>query len=133
MNWPRLGGQLLSSYLLIWVPGTFAAELLTTLPSVGVRGPLAWLELSVHAIVAMTCAVAGRMLRIDSPSATTVAAAGVIARAIISLQSLFWTVLPRDVAPGMRLPLALLACAIAIVWLAVIRWIGGSGRVETRA
>ena len=133
MNRRRIGGQLLSSYLLIWVPGTFAAELLTTLPSIGVRGPWAWLELSVHAIVAMICAVAGRMLRIDSPSAPVMAAAGVTARAVISLQSLFWTVLPRDVAPGMRLPLALLACAIAMVWLAVIRWIAGSGRGQPRA
>jgi hypothetical protein len=133
MNWRRISGQLLSSYLLIWVPGTFAAELLTTLPSIGVRGRLAWLELALHGIVAMSCAVAGRMLRIDSPSAPLMAAAGVIARAVVSLQSLFWTVLPRDVAPGMRLPLALLACAIAAIWLAVIRWLAGADRGQTRA
>jgi hypothetical protein len=123
MNWRRLGGQLLSSYLLIWVPGTFAVELLTTLPSIGMRGAWAWLELAVHAVVAMVCAVAGRMLRIDSPSAPVMATAGVVLRAVISLQSLFLTVLPRDVAPGMRLPLAVLACVNALIWLAMIRWI----------
>jgi hypothetical protein len=123
MNWRRLGSQLLSSYLLIWIPGTFAAELLTTLPTFGMRGRLAWLELAAHALVTVTCAVAGRMLRIDSPSASGLAAVGVTLRALVSLQSLFWTALPRDVAPGMRLPLALLACAIAAVWLVMIRWI----------
>jgi hypothetical protein len=121
MNWRRIGGQLLSSYLLIWVPGTFAAELLMTLPSFGVRGRWARLELAVHGLGAMTCAVAGRMLRIESPSAPVMATAAIAIRTAISLQSLFWTVLPRDVAPGMRLPLALLACVTAIVWLAVIR------------
>src|SRR6186997_3357716 len=99
--------QLLSSYLLIWAPGTFAMELLTALPSIGVRGPAAWIELIVHGLVAVACAAGGRMLRIASPAGPAVATVGVATRAVISLQSLFWTVLPRDVAPGARLPLAL--------------------------
>ena len=98
-------------------------ELLTTLPSIGVRGPAAWIELTVHGVVAITCAAGGRMLRITSPAGPAVAAAGVAARAVISLQSLFWTTLPRDVAPGTHLPLALLACANAAFWLIVIRLI----------
>ena len=130
MNWRRIGGQLLSSYLLIWIPGTFAVELLTTVPSLGMRGPWAWLELAVHGAVATICAVAGRMLRIDSPSAPVTAALGVAMRAVVSLQSLFWTVLPHDVAPGMRLPLALLSCANAGFWLMVIRLIS---RASVRA
>ena len=131
MNWRRISAQLLSSYLLIWVPGTFAAELLTTLPSIGTRGPAAWLELAAHAVVAAACAVAGRMLRIESPSAAAFATATVMLRALVSLQSLFLTALPRDVAPGMRLPLALLECLNAVIWLAVIRWIAGSERGQT--
>ena len=115
--------QLLSSYLLIWAPGTFAMELLTALPSIGVRGPAAWIELTVHGVVAVTCAAGGRMLRIASPAGPAVAAAGVATRAVISLQSLFWTTLPRDVAPGTHLPLALLTCANALFWLIVIRLI----------
>ena len=120
--------QLLSSYLLIWAPGTFAMELLTALPSIGVRGPAAWIELTVHGVVAVTCAAGGRMLRIASPAGPAVAAAGVATRAVISLQSLFWTTLPRDVAPGTHLPLALLACANAAFWLVVIRSMGRVGR-----
>jgi hypothetical protein len=117
----RLFGQLLSAYLLIWAPGTFAMEFLTVLPSIGVRGADAWSELVVHGIVAVACAAGGRMLRIASPAGPAVAAVGVVARAVISLQSLFWTALPRDVAPGSHLPLALLTCANAIFWLIVIR------------
>jgi hypothetical protein len=114
-------GQLLSSYLLIWAPGTFAMEALTVMPSIGVRGPVAWIELAVHGVVAIACAAGGRMLRIESPAGPAVAAAGVAARAAISLQSLFWTALPRDIAPGTRLPLVLLTCANAVFWLIVIR------------
>ena len=106
MNWQRVLAQLLSSYLLIWAPGTFAVEFLMVLPSIGVRGPGAWIELAVHGIVAMTCAAGGRMLRIGTPAGPAVAAAGVAARAVIGVQSLFWTALPRDVAPGTHLPIA---------------------------
>jgi hypothetical protein len=121
MNWQKIFAQLLSSYLLIWAPGTFAVEFLRTMPSLGVRGPAAWIELAVHGVVAMTCAAGGRMLRLGSPAGPAVAAAGVAARAAIGLQSLFWTALPRDVAPGTHLPLALLTCANAVLWLLVIR------------
>ncbi len=62
------------------------------------------------------------MLRIETPAGPVVAAVGVCARAIVGLQSLFWTSLPRDVAPGTRLPFALLTCANAIFWLAILRW-----------
>jgi len=123
----RILAQLLSSYLLIWAPGTFAIELLTALPLIRVRGPAAWIELLVHGIVAITCAVGGRMLRIASPAGPVVAAAGVAARALIGVQSLFWTTLPTDVAPGTGLPRALLTCANAVFWLLVIRSISRRG------
>jgi hypothetical protein len=127
MNIRNIFTQLLSSYLLIWAPATFAVDFLRTLPSIGVRGPGAWIELAVHGIVAMTCAAGGRMLRIGTPAGPAVAAAGVAARAVIGVQSLFWTALPRDVAPGTHLPIALLTCANAVLWLMVIRSISRSG------
>ena len=127
MNIRNILPQLLSSYLLIWAPATFAVDFLRTLPSIGVRGPGAWIELTVHGIVAMTCAAGGRMLRIGTPAGPAVAAAGVAARAVIGVQSLFWTALPRDVAPGTHLPIALLTCANAVFWLMVIRSISRSG------
>jgi hypothetical protein len=121
MNFRRIAGQLLSSYLLIWAPGTFAVELMSALPSMGMRGPRAWLELAIHGLVAVFCAIAGRMIRIAAPAALAAAAIAVGVRAAASLQSLFWTTLPSDVAPGAQLPAAILVCVNAAFWLFVIR------------
>jgi hypothetical protein len=118
----RIAAQLLSSYLLIWAPGTFAIELLSALPSMGMRGGLAWIELGVHGAVAALCAAAGRMIRVGSPAAFRVAVAGILGRAATSIQSLAWTLLPRDVAPGTRGVLLALVCANAAIWLAVAVW-----------
>lgn len=100
----------------------FAIELLSALPSMGMRGPLAWIELAVHGAVAALCAVAGRMIRLGAPAATTLALAGILARAAVTIQSLSWTLLPVDVAPGTRGPHLALACVNAAIWLAVVAW-----------
>lgn len=121
IDWRRIAAQLLSSYLLVWIPGTFAVELLGTLPSMGMRGAPAWIELIVHGAVAMFCALAGRMLRMETPAAPAAAAIGVAARTGVQLQSLLWTALPRDIAPGTQLPRALFAIGTAIVCLFLIR------------
>ena len=121
MNAGRIAGQLLSSYLLIWAPGTFAIELFSAFPSMGMRGAGAWLELAVHGVVAVFCAIAGRMIRVAAPAAPGAATIAVAARGLVSLQSLFWTVLPRDVAPGAQVPMALLVCLNTTFWLLVIR------------
>ena len=118
----RIASQLLSSYLLIWAPGTFALELLSALPTMGMRGAPAWIELTVHGVVAAVCAVAGRMIRIGTPAAPALAVAGILARAAVSLQSLFFTTLPQDVAPGARGIYVTVACANALVWLGVEWW-----------
>jgi hypothetical protein len=118
----RIAAQLLSSYLLIWAPGTFALELLSALPTMGMRGLASWMELGVHGAVAVVCAVAGRMLRIDSPAASTLAVSGILARAATSIQSLIWTTLPRDVAPGTRGLFLAFACLNAVLWLGVLYW-----------
>jgi hypothetical protein len=118
----RIAAQLLSSYLLIWAPGTFALELFSALPTIEMRGLASWIELGVHGAVAMVCAVAGRMLRIDSPAASTLAVSGILAWAAIAIQSLIWTTLPRDVAPGTRGLFLALACLNAVLWLGVLYW-----------
>ncbi len=122
----RIAAQLLSSYLLVWAPGMFAIELLSALPTMGMRGPPAWVELAVHGAVATLCAVAGRMIRLGAPAATTFAVAGILARAAVTIQSLFWTRLPLDVAPGTRGLSVALACVSAATWLAVVAWTRGS-------
>jgi hypothetical protein len=118
----RIAAQLLSSYLLVWAPGMFAVELLSALPSMGMRGPLAWIELAVHGVVAALCALAGWMIRVGAPAGATFAAAGIVARAAVTIQALSWTLLPRDVAPGARGVLTALACANAALWLGVAGW-----------
>ena len=100
----------------------FAIELLSTLPSLGMRGAVAWMELAVHGVVAALCAVAGRMIRLGTPAASALAAAGIIARAVVAIQSLSWTRLPTDVAPGTHGVFTVLACVNAAIWLGVVVW-----------
>jgi hypothetical protein len=119
---PRGWALLLSAYLLLWIPLGFAQELFVSLPSVGRRGPLAVAELALHGIVAMAAGAAGWMVQARAPAAAAAAAAAVVAAALISLQSLFWSMLPRQVAPGARGPLAVIACAHALFWLAMIAY-----------
>jgi hypothetical protein len=118
---PRALALLLAAYLLIWIPLQFAREFFLTLPSLGWRGAPAIAELAVHAAVAMVCAAAGRMLLVRAPAALGAAAVAVTAGALVSLQSLLWTHLPRNVAPGEAGPLSLVVVAHALFWLAVIR------------
>jgi hypothetical protein len=117
----RPAGLILSAYLLVWVPVRFAAELLSTLPSLGMRGAIAIMELGAHAIVAMFSVAAGRMFTSGSPGAFTAASTAVVAAGVVAIQSLFWTVLPRDVAPGTRLPLTAMTIAVTASLLIVIR------------
>jgi hypothetical protein len=104
----------------------FAIELLTTLPSIGMRGAFAWMELAGHGAMAALCAVAGRMIRFGAPAASAFAVAGIITRAVVTIQSLFWTRLPTDVAPGTRGVFTVLACANAAIWLGVVVWTRGN-------
>ena len=67
-----------------------AIELLSTLPSMGMRGAIAWIELALHGAVAVLCAVAGRMIRLGTP-ASPLAVGGIIARAAVTI---------RPVGPG---------------------------------
>lgn len=117
---------LLCAYLLAWIPAGFAVELFASAPTLGMRGAAAILELAVHAAVAMLCATAGYMLLIRAPSARAVAATAVIAAALVAIQSIYWTVLPRQLAPGEALPLVALVCATAGLWLLILRASRGS-------
>src|SRR5687768_11101040 len=111
---------LLSAYLFVWVPVNFAVELIGTVPSLGMRGTPAWIELGFHGVTAVLCAAAGRMMRTGAPAALSAATLGVVAAAIVSIQSLLWTALPRDVAPGARWPLLAMAAATGGFWLFII-------------
>ena len=111
---------LLGAYLLLWVPITFANEIFAAGPSLGMRGAPALVELAVHGVVTVLCAAAGWMLLAAAPAALPVASGAVAAAALVSIQSLVWTRLPRQTAPGERVPLVLLILAHAIFWLVML-------------
>ncbi len=102
------------------MPLSYATELLAAFPSLGMRGGLAVVELVAHGLVTITCAAAGWMVWTRAPDGLAFAAAAVGASGVVTLQSLFWTVLPRQIAPGDRAPLAALAIAHTMFWLALI-------------
>jgi hypothetical protein len=112
---------LLCAYLLVWIPVGFAIELFASVSSLAMRGGVAILELAAHAAVAMFCAVAGYMLLIRAPAARGAARAAVIVAALGGIQAIYWTVLPRQLAPGEALPTLAVVCGSAVFWVFVLR------------
>lgn len=117
---PRGWLLVLSLVLFVWQPLTFAMEVARTLPSIGMRGIPAVVELGVHGGIAALSAAAGWSLWIASPHGPALAIAALIASAAIGIQSLYWTVLPRQTGPGSELPLALLIIAHAMAWISYL-------------
>jgi len=111
---------LLCVYLLAWVPLNYATELLGTMPSLGMRGAPAVIELVVHGLVTIACATAGWIVWTRAPGSWAMAMSAVVAAAAASIQSLFWTTLPRNLAPGQKWPLAVVVAVHMIFWLALI-------------
>jgi hypothetical protein len=108
---------LLCAYLLVWVPLNFAVLANRSLPSVGHRGTVAVLELAVHGIEAILCAAAGWMLRVRNPAGAVLARVALAANAALTLQALYVSSLPRDVRPGLALPLAVFSITHATAWI----------------
>lgn len=112
---------LLCAFLLVWCPLTFAVELGAVLPSLGLRGPIAAVELGVHGGAAAIALAGGWSLWTGGPQALTLVRAALVASAAVSVQSLYWSVLPGQTKPGDELPLAGLAIAHAGAWLLYLR------------
>lgn len=112
---------LLCGCLLVLSPANYALELFSTLPSIGMRGWPAAVELAVHGAVALLGVTGGWMLLVRAPAAPATAAAAVIASTTTAVQSLFWTALPRNIAPGEAVPLTALTLAMGLFWLVMIR------------
>jgi hypothetical protein len=112
---------LLSALLLIWQPLTFAYEALSTLPTLGMRGVPGVVELAAHGLVAALSFAAGWALWGSNPAAPPLATAALVAAAVTGVQSLYYSVLPSNVFPSDRLPLAVLTVAHASAWLLYLR------------
>jgi hypothetical protein len=118
---PRGWLLLLSAYLLVWVPLNFAAELAAVLPSVGVRGAVAGIELLAHAGVAALSFAAGWAIRSGNDDALWFASVAVGVSTFAAIQSLFWSSLPSQTMPGDHVPLAALYAAHGLAWLWYLR------------
>jgi hypothetical protein len=112
---------LLRIYLFALIPANFALESMKTLPSLELRGAPAIAELIVHGVAAALAAAAGWMIYVRNPAAPSIALVAVIANAITTLQTIFWSFLPHDIAPGRALPLAALTILHAVAWSAYLR------------
>jgi hypothetical protein len=107
--------------LAAWEPVSLAREVGLTLGSMAMRGTAAVVELTIHAAVAAVAVAASWALWSGNPGAPGFAAAGVVACAAATVQSLYWSVLPGNTMPGDRLPLAALAIAHAAGWIVYLR------------
>lgn len=118
---------LLSAFLLVWIPFNFAVELTSSLPTAGLRGAPAMVELLVHAVAAALAVAAGRALWNGSQDAR-LAAVAVVVNTAVGIQSLLWTYLPTQTRPGTGGPLALLYAAAGAVALIYLRRRGRPSR-----
>ena len=114
---PRGWIAVLCLALLLWRPLDFVFELSTALPSLGMRGAPGAIELLFHAAVAAVAVAAVRAFSSATPGAARLAAIALVASAIATVQSQYWSVLPHQTMPSDRLPTAVLAIVHATVWL----------------
>lgn len=112
----------LCAVLLLWQPLAFASEAATTLPSLGMRGLPALLELIVHGAVAAISVAAASALWNARPHGPALAAVALACAAAADVQRLYWSILPSQTKPGDELPLALLTVVHSAAWLMFLRW-----------
>ena len=118
---PRGWLLLLCAVLFVWQPLTFAVEVSSTLPSIGMRGAAGAIELGAHGVVAALSFAAGWALWQTSPAGPMLATIAIAAAAAAGVQSLYWSVLPSNVFPSDRLPLSIFIVATACAWLLYLR------------
>lgn len=118
---PRGWLLLLCVILLVWQPLSFAVEAAGTLPTLGIRGVEAIVEIAAHGLVAAISFAAGWALWQASPAGPRLAAVALVVVGVTGVQSLYWTVLPSNVFPGDRLRLAALIVLHSCAWIVYLR------------
>ena len=121
-RWPL---HVLAVFLFVWEPLRIAEEITQSLPTIGMRGGLAVGELLAHAIVAAVAVAAAWSLWNGADHGPFLATIAVSLSAAVSVQSLFWTRLPQQTAPGAQWPFAILALAHAAGWIVYLRRTAG--------
>ena len=113
--------RVIAALLLVLEPLHFAGEALSVLPTIAYRGTVAALELVVHAVVAALCAAGALALANSAPSGRAIATAAVVASALRTCQSLYWSALPNNTPPGDENLVVLTAIAVAGIALVFVR------------
>ena len=111
----------LVGYLAVWQLLTYAAEVTVAMGTLSMRGPIAVIELGVHGCITAFAVAAAWGLWIGNPNAPAMAEAAVVCCALEVLQSLTFSRLPHDIAPGDRLPIALVTITHATGWIVYLR------------
>ena len=111
----------LVAFLLVWMPLTFSGELHATLPSIAMRGSAAVLELLVHGAMTALAVAAGLALVKRDPHGPMFAVIALAGSCAVIVQSMFWSVLPRQTMPGDRTLLAILSIVHAAAWIVYLR------------
>ena len=112
---------LLCAYLAVWIPFNAAALASSSLPSVDTRGAAAAVELAAHLGSAALCVAAGWMLWNRNPAGARLAAIALCVNAVVAVQGLHFSALPRDVPPGLAGPLTILTLGFCLTWLVYLR------------
>lgn len=116
-RWPL---YLLAAFLFAWEPLRFAGEFLQSISTIGMRGVPAAAELIAHGAVAAVAVAAAVALWNGAAHGRRLAILALGLSASVSVQSLYWTRLPRQTPPGAELPFATLAAAHAAAWIAYL-------------
>ena len=91
---------LVAVLLIALEPLRFAGELLSVAGTIRFRGPLAIVELIVHAAIAALCVMAGFALLNATPDARRLARLAILVSLARVFQSTWWSRLPSNLAPG---------------------------------
>jgi hypothetical protein len=114
----------LAAFLFAWEPLRVAGEFLQSISTIGMRGAPAILELIAHGIVAAIAVAAAWSLWNGAIHGAGLAILAMALSAVVSVQSLYWSGLPRQTPPGAELPFATLAVIHAVGWIAYLLAVG---------
>ena len=111
----------LIAIVLMLEPLRFAFEALGVIPTVPYRGTVAALELLAHGAVAAIAAAGAMALTNGAANARRVATLAVILAVCRVLQSLYFSVLPQNTAPGEHIYTAVVALVVGLLMVIAIR------------
>jgi hypothetical protein len=117
----------LACVLMLWQPLSFTGIASTTLPSIGMRGWLAVIELIWAGAVAAISAAAALSLWMERPHGVPLAKLALVLSTLRGIQSLYWTALPSNAPPGTQ---GLYTAAMVVFSLGWLAYLSNAERLE---